>query len=45
MIRCYITASPARLDLIARNLAAGVEWIQIREKDLSARALRSFSRI
>jgi len=39
MIRCYITGSPARLDVIARNLAAGVEWIQIREKDLSARAL------
>jgi len=27
------------LDAIARNLAAGVTWIQIREKDLSARAL------
>jgi thiamine-phosphate pyrophosphorylase len=26
-------------DAIARNLAAGVDWIQIREKDLSARAL------
>ena len=39
MIRCYITGSPARLEVIARNLAAGVEWIQIREKDLSARAL------
>ncbi len=39
MIRCYITGSPARLDVIARNLAAGVDWIQIREKDLSARAL------
>jgi thiamine-phosphate pyrophosphorylase len=39
MIRCYITGSPARLDVIARNLAAGVEWIQIREKDLSGRAL------
>ena len=44
MIRCYITdrrtlASGTLLDSIARNLAAGVEWIQIREKDLSARAL------
>jgi thiamine-phosphate pyrophosphorylase len=27
------------LDAIARNLVAGVTWIQIREKDLSARAL------
>lgn len=39
MIRCCITASPARLDVIERNLAAGVEWIQIRDKDLGARAL------
>jgi thiamine-phosphate pyrophosphorylase len=44
VIRCYITdrrslASGTLLDSIARNLAAGVEWIQIREKDLSARAL------
>jgi thiamine-phosphate pyrophosphorylase len=39
MIRCSITGSPARLDAIARNLAAGVTWIQIRDKDLSARAL------
>jgi thiamine-phosphate pyrophosphorylase len=39
MIRCYITGSPARLDVIERNLAAGVTWIQIREKNLSARAL------
>lgn len=44
MIRCYIThsqtlANESLLNAIGRNLAAGVEWIQIREKDLSARAL------
>lgn len=44
MIRCYITHSQtlgaeSLLDAIARNLAAGIEWIQIREKDLSARGL------
>ena len=44
MICCYITDShtlttESLLDAIARNLAAGVTWIQIREKDLSARAL------
>jgi thiamine-phosphate pyrophosphorylase len=44
VIRCYITdrrtlASGSLLDAIGRNLAAGVTWIQIREKDLSARAL------
>ena len=44
MIRCYITNSQtwlagSLLDAIERNLAAGVTWIQIREKDLSARAL------
>lgn len=44
MIRCYITHSPTLgdeplLGAIARNLAAGITWIQIREKDLSARAL------
>jgi thiamine-phosphate pyrophosphorylase len=44
VIRCYIThsqtlAGESLLDAIARNLADGVMWIQIREKDLSARAL------
>jgi thiamine-phosphate pyrophosphorylase len=43
MIRCYITdrrtLSGSLLAAIGRNLAAGVTWIQIREKDLSARAL------
>lgn len=44
MIRCYITHSQtlgteSLLDAMGRNLAAGVTWIQIREKDLSARAL------
>ena len=44
MIRCYITdrrtlGLEPLLQAIARNLAAGVDWIQIREKDLSARAL------
>ena len=43
MIRCYVTdrrtLSGSLIDAIARNLAAGIEWIQIREKDLSARAL------
>jgi thiamine-phosphate pyrophosphorylase len=45
MIRCYITdrsslGGEERLDdAIARNIIAGVDWIQIREKDLSAREL------
>lgn len=45
MLRCYITdrlllpPSTDLLETIARNLAAGIEWIQIREKDLSARQL------
>jgi thiamine-phosphate pyrophosphorylase len=44
LIRCYITDRHALtgrtlIETIAANLAASVEWIQIREKDLSARAL------
>jgi thiamine-phosphate pyrophosphorylase len=44
VIRCYITdsktlAAESLPEAIGRNLAAGVTWIQIREKDLSARAL------
>ncbi|MBV8843209.1 MAG: thiamine phosphate synthase [Bryobacterales bacterium] len=45
MMECYITdrqslAVPeSLLHAIARNLAEGPEWIQIREKDLSAREL------
>ena len=44
-MQCYITdrrTLPVNIDLldcIARNLAAGVEWVQVREKDLSAREL------
>jgi thiamine-phosphate pyrophosphorylase len=44
-IKCYITdrrlltPPAALLDVIARNLALGIEWIQIREKDLPARDL------
>jgi len=50
MIRCYITdrkslpSEDALLATIARNLAAGVDWIQIREKDLSARELLALVR-
>lgn len=44
MIRCYITdrhtlRGEAQMDAIARTLRDGVDWIQLREKDLSARAL------
>ena len=45
MLRCYITdrrqlpSREALLEAIARSLAAGIDWIQIREKDLSARDL------
>ena len=45
MIRCYITdrtqlrAGETLIQSIARNAAAGVDWIQIREKDLASRTL------
>lgn len=45
MPRCYITdrrtlpPGLTLLDSIARNLSSGADWIQIREKDLSAREL------
>ena len=45
MLRCYITdrrqlpSREALLEAIARNFVAGVDWIQIRERDLSARDL------
>jgi thiamine-phosphate pyrophosphorylase len=46
LIRCYITdrhtlRGETLLDAIARNLRSGPDWIQIREKDLSARDLFS----
>ena len=50
MVRCYITdrhslpAGVTLIDNIARNLTAGIEWIQIREKDLSARDLFDLTR-
>jgi len=49
-LRCYITdrrtlaPGASLLDCIARNLTSGVEWIQIREKDLSARELFELTR-
>lgn len=45
MIRCHITdrrsagGIAALLALMERNARAGIEWIQIREKDLDARCL------
>lgn len=50
MLRCYITdrhqagGTEALLALIARALELGVELIQIREKDLSARELSALTR-
>lgn len=47
---CYVTdrkalAEPARLsEQIARAIAAGIDWIQIREKDLPARELLTVTR-
>jgi thiamine-phosphate pyrophosphorylase len=50
VIRCYITdrrmlePGETLVDAIARNVAAGVDWVQIREKDLSALALAELVR-
>lgn len=50
MLRCYITdrnalgGAGALLEAIARNAAAGVDWIQIREKDLPTRELLDLAR-
>jgi thiamine-phosphate pyrophosphorylase len=50
MIRCYITdrrsmpSDAVFLAAIARNLAAGVDWIQVREKDFPTRDLLSLVR-
>jgi thiamine-phosphate pyrophosphorylase len=51
-ILCYVTdrkalASPdaaSLLSVVRRTIAAGVDWIQIREKDLPARALAALAR-
>lgn len=51
-ILCYVTdrtsllapESDALLAMIRRSVAAGVDWIQIREKDLSDRALAALAR-
>ncbi len=39
MIRCYITGTPASIETIERNIADGVDWIQIRDKEMPARQL------
>jgi thiamine-phosphate pyrophosphorylase len=47
MIRCHITdrraagGIEALLSIIERNARSGIDWIQIREKDLDARSLAS----
>ncbi len=46
-LRCYITDRRAVSDFeaaVRRNLAAGVDYIQIREKDLEGRALAELTR-
>jgi thiamine-phosphate pyrophosphorylase len=53
MLLCYLTdrrllSKPASLDALLQHIewaaAAGVDWIQVREKDLSARELVDFTR-
>ena len=47
-LRCYITDRLALgdgfLDAVRRNVAAGLDYLQIREKDLEARALGDLTR-
>jgi thiamine-phosphate pyrophosphorylase len=42
MIRCYIT-DRSKLDAIAMQLMRGIEWIQIRERHLTARELQTLA--
>ncbi len=50
MIRCYITdrhtlpRGESLMEAISRNIAAGVDWIQLREKDLPTRELFELAR-
>jgi thiamine-phosphate pyrophosphorylase len=50
MIRCYITdrrtlrSGESFIDVISHNIASGVDWIQIREKDLPAGDLFDLAR-